>query len=93
MSERQGPAKGPTTTDLPLKRSTAPHLVIAGAVRLDIAIGPRRFAYLVDTDSPTGVLRDIAETIALTAGCGLDVALAAVIAALAPPAGKLEAAA
>jgi hypothetical protein len=75
------------------KRTIAHHVDTAGAVRLDIAVDGWHFTFVVDADPPTGELRSVAETIARVAGCSPDAALAAVLAAFAPPVGELEAAA
>jgi hypothetical protein len=94
VTEGQGPVKGPTTSALKAKRTTRHHIVTAGAIRLDIAVDGWHFAYVVDADPPSGLARDIAQTVIAVTGCDSEVALAAVLAAFAPlPVGELEEAA
>lgn len=93
MSGAGGPCRGLSANALEAKRTTCRHVDTAGAVRLDIAVDGWHFTFVVDADPPTGELRSVAETIARVAGCSPDAALAAVLAAFAPPVGELEAAA
>jgi hypothetical protein len=80
-------ADTPAATDYRRKRSTAPHVVIA------VAIGAWRLRFALDVPPSTGALRDLSATVADVTGCDAVIALRAVVAALAPPAGELEAAA
>jgi hypothetical protein len=83
----------PASTFTKAKRSTGRARVTASA-RLTVRVGAWHFDYVIDADPPSGVLRDIAQTVAGVTGCGPDVAVGAVTAAIgAPPVVGWEAAA
>lgn len=90
----RGPAKSPTATVTRPKRSTAPHVDTADALRLEVVIDQWRLAFLLDSHLTTGELRSLAETIAGVTGCNPALALHAVLTAIVPEgAGDWEAAA
>jgi hypothetical protein len=66
--------------------TTGPAVVMAGAIRLAVAVDGWRFTLALDPDATTGQARDIAGTVALVTGCDVRVALAAVLEAITSPA-------
>jgi hypothetical protein len=56
-------------------------LVGAGVLKLAVTVGMSRFSFAVDTEPASGVLRELAATVAIAAGVDRDVVLAAIAAA------------
>jgi hypothetical protein len=78
------PGKAPTTTSALQYKSITP---------IELAVGQWHFRFAVDAEPASGVLRDLATTMAAVAGVSRDCALRAVLAAIASPPVVWEAAA
>jgi hypothetical protein len=56
-------------------------LVGAGVMKLELTVGMSRFTFAVDVEPGSGVLRELAATVAMSAGVDRDAVLAAIVAA------------
>lgn len=65
-----------------VQRSVAPRPTGIG---LEVAVAEWRFRFVLDVDPSNGQAREVARTVALVTGCGVRVALAAVLEAIASP--------